>query len=102
MKQSLFDELNGLGNSPAGAELKGVDEKLIDAQISLLKKQLSMPEFSAINKEFEKLKSGSKDREWYLPGGVGNFREMAKVVKREHEYKVFLFFFFSHLAWVGI
>jgi hypothetical protein len=78
-----------MANSSTGAELKGVDEKLIDAQISLLKNQLSMPEFSAINQEFEKLKNRLKDREWYLPGGVGNFREMAKTVKREHEYKVF-------------
>ena len=72
-------------NSSTGAALKGVDEKTIDAQIALLKKQLSLPEISAMNQEFEKLKSGLRDSEWYVPGGVANFREMAKAVSRESE-----------------
>lgn len=78
-----------MSDSSTGAELKGVDEKLIDAEIALLKDKLSAPECAAINQEFEKLKNGLRDREWYLPGGINNFREMAKAVKREAEYKVF-------------
>ena len=78
-----------MSDSSTGAELKGVDEKLIDAEIALLRSKLSAPECKLINQEFEKLKNGLKDREWYLPGGVNNFREMAKAVKREGQYKVF-------------
>jgi hypothetical protein len=78
-----------MSNSLTGAELKDVDEKIIDAQIALLKNKLSAPECASINQEFEKLKRKLRDREWYLPGGVENLREMAIAVKREADYKIF-------------
>lgn len=68
-------------------------EQLIDAEIDLLKKKLSAPECAAIDAEFERRRKGSMDREWYVPGGVSNFREMARTVKREGEYKVFYSYF---------
>ena len=66
----------------------GVDAKLVDAQIALLNAKLSVPECASINQEFERIKSGLTDKEWYAPAGVSKFREMAKAVKREGEYKV--------------
>jgi hypothetical protein len=66
----------------------GVDAKLVDAQIAQLNAKLSVPECASINQEFERIKSGLTDKEWYAPAGVSNFREIAKAVKREGEYKV--------------
>jgi hypothetical protein len=67
----------------------GIDEKLIDAQIAQLNGKLSVPECANINREFDRLRSGLKDKEWYAPAGVSNFREMARAVKKEGQYKVF-------------
>jgi len=66
----------------------GVDAKLIDAQIALLNAKLLVPECASINQEFERIKNGLTDKDWYTPAGVSNFREMAKAVKRQGEYKV--------------
>jgi uncharacterized protein DUF5677 len=66
----------------------GIDAKLVDAQIAQLNRKLSVPECASINQEFERIKNGLTDKEWYAPAGVKNFREMAKAVKREGEYKV--------------
>jgi len=69
--------------------LSAKDPSLLESQISLLEKQLLADECAKINQEFKRRKKGFRDREWYVPGGVNSFREMAKAVKREGEYKVF-------------
>jgi uncharacterized protein DUF5677 len=77
-----------LSDAGVAAIPPGVDAKLVDAQIAQLNAKLSVPECASINQEFERIKSGLTDKEWYAPAGVSNFREIAKAVKREGEYKV--------------
>jgi Family of unknown function (DUF5677) len=72
-----------------GATLQGLDQQLVDAQITLLQAKLSTPECASINQEFDRIKEGLTDKEWYTPAGVRNLREMAKGVKKEGEYKVY-------------
>jgi hypothetical protein len=77
-----------LSDANVAAIPPGVDAKLVDAQIAQLNRKLSVPECASINQEFERIKNALTDKEWYAPAGVSNFREMAKAVKREGEYKV--------------
>lgn len=71
------------------SSLMGLDESSIDFEISILRKKLSAPECVKINQEYDSLKKGLKDKGWYVPGGVNNFREMAKAVNREWQYNIF-------------
>jgi hypothetical protein len=75
---------------------RGLDTAFVDAEIALLNSKLSAPECAAINAEFDRIKKGQKDKEWYCPAGVNNFREMAKAVGKEGQYKVF----FGHFSGV--
>lgn len=76
-------------DAPSGLELEGVGDALIDDTIERLRKKLLTPECSIINDEFDLLKKGLRDREWYVPGGVNNLREMAVDVGKEGMYIVF-------------
>ena len=85
-----------MAETTAGPIPRGLDPALVDAEIALLNSKLSTPECAAINAEFDNIKKGGKDKEWYCPGGVNNLREMAKAVGKEGEYKVF----FGHFSGV--
>jgi hypothetical protein len=82
--------------APIGAVMPGLDESSIDKTIETLRKLCALPECTGVDSEFESYKNGLRDRDWYVPGGVNNFREMAKAVKREGEYKVFYSSFSAH------
>jgi hypothetical protein len=73
-----------MANTKVGPIPAGLDGATVDAQIFQLRAKLATPECAAINAEFDRLQS----REWYGPGGVNNFREMAQAVGKEGEYKV--------------
>jgi uncharacterized protein DUF5677 len=82
-----------MSHARIGTIPRGLDEKLLDDQIALLNRKLSTPECASINQEFDRIKDGLKDKDWYTPAGVRNFREMAKEVKKEGEYKVYYSYF---------
>jgi hypothetical protein len=73
-----------------GADLKGLDQEFVDAEIQSLKEKLSTLECAEINREFDNMKKEKlRDRNWYVPEGINNFREMARNVGKEGKYKVF-------------
>jgi len=49
-------------DSPIGIEIKGIEEKDIDAEINSLQKKLNTPECKSINQQFDKLKKEQKIR----------------------------------------
>lgn len=68
-------------------ELSGVDKKLIDKQISQLKRKLASSECRSVNTEFDQKKKGLRDKKWYVLGGGDSIKRMAKQVRRASVYQ---------------